>query len=221
MFNGGVNLIIDIDGPSAVGKTTILRTFENLNDVVVEEEILKSKKSPIIKILNREDFLNNQLWFLNESIRRYNVSNKFGETLKINDLGIIDILLHTKYYPASINKNWDILEELCGYIIEKNIDFNIDFIFYLTAKNETLINRKNQDKLNSRTHHEENMRLLNQKESFYKKLEYYYPESVFFINSDKANPNNINQNIRLLIEKYKFKEVKLSIQMILKVLLNE
>jgi hypothetical protein len=32
------------------------------------------------------------------------------------DIGILDVLLHTKYYPLIQQNNWDVLKELCETI---------------------------------------------------------------------------------------------------------
>jgi deoxyadenosine/deoxycytidine kinase len=66
-----VSMIIDIDGPSAVGKTTLITKLEKNQIGKGLPEVLETAKPPVKKPASAEQFLMKQLWFFEQSAKRY------------------------------------------------------------------------------------------------------------------------------------------------------
>jgi thymidylate kinase len=179
-----VFMIIDIDGPSAVGKTTLITKLKKNRIGKGLPEVLETAKPPVKKPASAEQFLMKQLWFFEQAAKRYEAIDQ-EDGLFFVDIGILDVLLHTKYYPLIQQNNWNVLQEFCETIESRFKDLHTaDLILYLTAKPETLRFRMINDPGTSRTSHEENLALFPYKQRFYEELKNRYPLSVEIIDAE-------------------------------------
>lgn len=193
-------MFIDIDGPSAVGKTTLITRLEKKQIGKGLPEVLETTKPPVKKPASAEQFLMKQLWFFEQAAKRYEAVDQ-EDGLFFVDIGLLDVLLHTKYYPLIQQNNWDVLQEFCETIeIRFKGLHTADLILYLTAKPDTLRFRMINDPGTSRTSHEENLALFPYKKRFYEELKKRYPLSVEIIDAE-PHPDEIYKKVKDVIRK--------------------
>jgi thymidylate kinase len=179
-----VSMIIDIDGPSAVGKTTLITKLEKNQIGKGLPEVLETAKPPVKKPASAEQFLLKQLWFFEQAAKRYEAVDQEDGLFFVN-IGILDVLLHTKYYPLIQQNNWGVLKEFCETIQSRFKGLHTaDLILYLTARPDTLRFRMINDPGTSRKSHEEYLALLPYKQRFYEELKKRYPLSVDIIDAE-------------------------------------
>jgi hypothetical protein len=136
------------------------------------------------KPASAEQFLLKQLWFFEQAAKRYEAVDQEDGLFFVN-IGILDVLLHTKYYPLIQQNNWGVLKEFCETIQSRFKGLHTaDLILYLTARPDTLRFRMINDPGTSRKSHEEYLALLPYKQRFYEELKKRYPLSVDIIDAE-------------------------------------
>ena len=104
-------IFIDIDGPSAVGKSSLIRSLQkDLPEAFPVDELLAQKSNPFCSWKTPEDFLQKQLWFFDNTLRRYtdSVSASGPHALQLNDIGVIDVIVHTAVFPLANHLPWSV-----------------------------------------------------------------------------------------------------------------
>lgn len=178
-------MFIDIDGPSAVGKTTLMSRLVDMGAGSGSPEVLENTRPPIKKPQNQDEFLLKQLWFFEQVISRYR--HRSQSDITFIDIGYLDCLLHTRYYSSFRKNDWNIMKPFSDIVLEKYADARIsDGIIFLETHEHTLRMRKQGDPGTSRTNHDENMELYVKKKKFYHELARKYPEYVYIIDAEQS-----------------------------------
>lgn len=193
-------IIIDFDGSSAVGKTSCIKLISNELGGKVIHEVLENDTPPIKTPTNQLEFLEKQIWFIDRGIKRYIKAQQNVENLNYIDLGMIDILFHSKYYPIVNGFEWDIMGSIKDHLNKNysNLNFS-NYVIFLDASVQNLITRKQKDKINSRSHHQENMKLHCYKRKFYRLLSEHFPKTIKVISTDNLNSILVSKNIIKII----------------------
>ena len=127
---------IDIDGPSAVGKTTLIhQLYREMPNASFVDELLMQKSNPYSQWKTSEDFLKKQLWFFENTLRRYiTTSDSKHSDVQINDIGIIDVIIHTAIFPIVNKLPWDIFTQFKNSIMNNYQDIGLaNIVLYLYA----------------------------------------------------------------------------------------
>ena len=175
--------ILSIQGPPAVGKTTLLKKLveKTKYDVIVNSEIFeKEKKMQIIKgydLKSYSDFLKNQQSFFSCEYRRWQRVKDLECQALLFDRGPENTICFSYVYPRAINATWNIDSHIPTFI-KKYILRESDQIIYLYADKLILEKRKSTDLLRERKYFETIMQ-------YYElELEYYgKKENVEFIDT--------------------------------------
>lgn len=199
--------LIDIDGPSAVGKTTLIKQLrKEISNIVTVDELLMQKTNPYINWKTSEDFLKKQLWFFENTLNHYSFINtdSLTDRIQINDIGIIDVIIHTRIYPIANSLPWNVYPQFINDIKSKykNIDL-ANIILYLYASEEILEMRRQGDTSRIRNAFESNMKLYSYQKDFYRMLMKEYSENVFCINTG-LNSVNLLIKVKELISKHRY-----------------
>lgn len=138
--------VISLQGPQAVGKTTAVRGLQNkMDDVHFDFEdpypVIAKRNRMGLDINTQSGFIANQRLFIKAECERYN-NLPFG--LVIMDRGPEDTECFTLVYPKTIGAAWDI-ESALPVELSKLRACKVNYIVYLTASFETLLNRKEAD----------------------------------------------------------------------------
>ncbi len=194
-------ILIDIDGPSAVGKTTLVhQLYGKITNVSFVDELLMQKSNPYSQWETSEDFLKKQLWFFENTLKRYmDTSDAAHGKVQINDIGIIDVIIHTVIFPIVNELPWNIFTQFKNYIINnyQNIDL-ANIVIYLYASEQVLRQRKSNDALRKRNAFESNIRLYPLQKKFYFMLETNYPDQVFCLDTGLNSAHLIKKVINIL-----------------------
>ncbi|MEY8353215.1 hypothetical protein AALB39_07610 [Lachnospiraceae bacterium 54-53] len=181
-------ITIDIDGPSAVGKTTLIRSLnEKLPDSAPVSELLSQKPNPYIRWTTPEEFLKKQLWFFEHTVQRYLLPASPDQKIRINDIGITDVIIHTFIYPAANNLPWDVFTDFQQAVIHNYPDLALaNHIFYLHASAGTIAERRKGDTQRIRNAFESNMKLYPYQKEFYFRLMERFPGQVRCMDGEKS-----------------------------------
>ena len=161
---------IDIDGPSAVGKTTLIhQLYREIPNASFVDELLMQKSNPYSQWKTSEDFLKKQLWFFENTLRRYiTTSDSKHSDVQINDIGIIDVIIHTAIFPIVNKLPWDIFTQFKNSIMNNYQDIGLaNIVLYLYASEQVLRQRKSNDVLRARNAFESNIQLYPLQKKFY------------------------------------------------------
>lgn len=148
------NTVICIDGPTSVGKTTLLSELDITNNLkkIDEDDFPKPKKN--------ETFIERQISFI---IQRINV---LKENNIIVDTSFLINIVYLFYGSGEMTKQEKIF--YINFILKKtNPDLFIDKIIFLDANKEILINRMKNDNKRTRPHFYENIILKEKMKNFY------------------------------------------------------
>lgn len=192
---------IDIDGPSAVGKTTLIdQLYREIPNVAFVDELLMQKSNPYSQWETSEDFLKKQLWFFENTLKRYiTSSNSKNGDVQINDIGIIDVIIHTAIFPIVNKLPWDVFTQFKNHIINNYQDIDLaNIVLYLYASEQVLRQRKSSDALRVRNDFESNIRLYPLQKKFYFMLANTHPNQVFCLDTDSNSTPLIQKAINIL-----------------------
>ena len=185
---------IDIDGPSAVGKTTLIhQLYREMPNASFVDELLMQKSNPYSQWKTSEDFLKKQLWFFENTLRRYiTTSDSKHSNVQINDIGIIDVIIHTAIFPIVNKLPWDIFTQFKNSIMNNYQDIGLaNIVLYLYASEQVLRQRKSNDVLRARNAFESNIQLYPLQKKFYFVLANTYPNQVFCLDTDSNSTSLI------------------------------
>lgn len=192
---------IDIDGPSAVGKTTLIHQLcREIPNASFVDELLMQKSNPYSQWKTSEDFLKKQLWFFENTLRRYiTTSDSKHSDVQINDIGIIDVIIHTAIFPIVNKLPWDIFTQFKNSIMNNYQDIGLaNIVLYLYASEQVLRQRKSNDVLRARNAFESNIQLYPLQKKFYFVLANTYPNQVFCLDTDSNSTSLIKEILGFL-----------------------
>ena len=192
---------IDIDGPSAVGKTTLIhQLYREIPNASFVDELLMQKSNPYSQWKTSEDFLKKQLWFFENTLRRYiTTSDSKHSDVQINDIGIIDVIIHTAIFPIVNKLPWDIFTQFKNSIMNNYQDIGLaNIVLYLYASEQVLRQRKSNDVLRARNAFESNIQLYPLQKKFYFVLANTYPNQVFCLDTDSNSTSLIKEILGFL-----------------------
>lgn len=192
---------IDIDGPSAVGKTTLIhQLYREIPNASFVDELLMQKSNPYSQWKTSEDFLKKQLWFFENTLRRYiTTSDSKHSDVQINDIGIIDVIIHTAIFPIVNKLPWDIFTQFKNSIMNNYQDIGLaNIVLYLYASEQVLRQRKSNDVLRARNAFESNTQLYPLQKKFYFVLANTYPNQVFCLDTDSNSTSLIKEILGFL-----------------------
>ncbi|MCI8831906.1 MAG: hypothetical protein HFG43_13165 [Lachnospiraceae bacterium] len=192
---------IDIDGPSAVGKTTLIhQLYREIPNASFVDELLMQKSNPYSQWKTSEDFLKKQLWFFENTLRRYiTTSDSKHSNVQINDIGIIDVIIHTAIFPIVNKLPWDIFTQFKNSIMNNYQDIGLaNIVLYLYASEQVLRQRKSNDVLRARNAFESNIQLYPLQKKFYFVLANTYPNQVFCLDTDSNSTSLIKEILGFL-----------------------
>ena len=192
---------IDIDGPSAVGKTTLIhQLYREIPNASFVDELLMQKSNPYSQWKTSEDFLKKQLWFFENTLRRYiTTSDSKHSDVQINDIGIIDVIIHTAIFPIVNKLPWDIFTQFKNSIMNNYQDIGLaNIVLYLYASEQELRQRKSNDVLRARNAFESNIQLYPLQKKFYFVLANTYPNQVFCLDTDSNSTSLIKEILGFL-----------------------
>jgi thymidylate kinase len=192
---------IDIDGPSAVGKTTLIhQLYREMPNASFVDELLMQKSNPYSQWKTSEDFLKKQLWFFENTLRRYiTTSDSKHSDVQINDIGIIDVIIHTAIFPIVNKLPWDIFTQFKNSIMNNYQDIGLaNIVLYLYASEQVLRQRKSNDVLRARNAFESNIQLYPLQKKFYFVLANTYPNQVFCLDTDSNSTSLIKEILGFL-----------------------
>lgn len=134
-------MIIALEGPRAVGKTTLLNNLSKTNPSIKIFHGYKyhGKHFELSKV---DDFCANQLIYIRQKLEQY-------ETLANNDINLItcgteDIIFYTLNYPRIMGHDWTVETELHSWILSLQ-EKKSDAIIYLDATDEVILSRNRND----------------------------------------------------------------------------
>lgn len=197
-------IVIDIDGPSAVGKSSLIRNLQkDLPEAFPIDELLAKKSNPFCNWKTYDDFLQKQLWFFDNTLRRYtdNVSASGPHALQLNDIGVIDVIVHTAVFPLANHLPWSVFSAFreqvrCHY---RDLPF-ASLVLFLYASEEALRLRREQDPLRVRNAFDSNLRLYPLQKDFYFMLAKAFPRQVFCLDAERS-PSVLAENVKSVILK--------------------
>lgn len=197
-------VIIDIDGPSAVGKTTLIsRLHRALPDFRPVEELLARTPNPYGNWSTPEEFLQKQLWFFENTLRRYDLPDVSRSPevpgVQVNDIGVLDVILHTAAYPCANGLSWNMFPEFQQAVMSRWPNRLLaNLIFFLSASPETLRRRMEQDTGRRRGAFASNLKLVPFQNRFYASLSSAFPEQVVFLDTEALTQEEL---ARLVLER--------------------
>lgn len=177
--------IVDFDGPSAVGKSSLIhelnRTFPSAESV---QELLMQKKNPYSNWQSPSEFLAKQLWFFEQTVRRYESrSNVYA--YRFNDIGILDVMIHSCVYPLAHANDWDVSHEFLRHVRDQYGNLPLaNQIYYLSASVETVKQRMEKDTSRVRGAFRSNLKLLPYQHQCYEKLAIEIPGQVIVLDAE-------------------------------------
>ncbi len=197
-------IFIDIDGPSAVGKSSLIRSLQkDLPETFPVDELLAQKSNPFCSWKTPEDFLQKQLWFFDNTLRRYtdSVSASGPHALQLNDIGVIDVIVHTAVFPLANHLPWSVFPAFREQVRCHYRDLPLaGLVLFLYASEETLRFRKQQDHVRVRNSFDSNLRLYPLQKDFYFMLAETFPRQVFCLDAERS-PSVLAENVKSVILK--------------------
>lgn len=193
-------MIIDIDGISAVGKTSLIRSLTLNEKFWSLPEILEKNKPPYKNITTEKEFWVKQQWFLENAFERYNLARKIEKEFILIDLGLMDILTHSIIYPKVIDQKWNV-EKILLKFLKLHYPYWEHVCIYLKASKLTLEDRKEYDAISFRKHHKQNLQMMNFKDLFYENAMKQYPNNFFVINTNNLSLFEVENICKPLFEK--------------------
>ena len=157
-------MIFEVEGPSAVGKTTLINALIRNGYKGIDES--PPDKRPLKKSLNNKltplDFLRNQLWYADDALARYaKISEQTDDvSCGLLDMGMFHVACYTWLFPVLSGYDWSVYEKFKDYIQKQSTEIKNQArrMIYIDADLKTLCERKENDQYRRRDSHDENIR---------------------------------------------------------------
>ena len=142
---------MSVQGPQAVGKTSVLRSiqkrrpevtflFENPQPLVVERDARG------LDISTKQGFIENQRLFIEAELHRW---QSLGAGCFVFDRGPEDTECYTRCYPIVTRNDWDVERELATEL-EALKCCRPERLLYMKARGDILIKRRENDRTRAR-----------------------------------------------------------------------
>lgn len=189
-------MILDLDGPSAVGKTTLARRLcAALPGAVCVPELLATTPNPYLHWHTPEDFLEKQLWFFRNTLRRYQAAEPASGSIRLNDMGVLDVIAHTAVYPRAHGLEWEVLPRFCARVLAESGDAPLaNGVVYLYAEEPVLRRRRDGDTARVRGAFDSNLLLVPRQRAFYRQLARAFPRQVLCLQAE-ADPDALARTV--------------------------
>ena len=189
-------MILDLDGPSAVGKTTLARRLcAALPGAVCVPELLATIPNPYLHWHTPEDFLEKQLWFFRNTLRRYQTAEPASGSIRLNDMGVLDVIAHTAVYPRAHGLEWEVLPRFCARVLAESGDAPLaNGVVYLYAEEPVLRRRRDGDTARVRGAFDSNLLLVPRQRAFYRQLARAFPQQVLCLQAE-ADPDALARTV--------------------------
>ena len=190
--------IIEIDGASAVGKSTMVKMLDNrIENVVGIYEMYDLKKA--VKSTSRSSFLKNQLMLMEKYKEIITVCadpNKYY----VFDTGIFDIIAYTFFYPKLYQPDWDVFDNFVEIILHEFVySYISNALIYLKCDFKKIEIRKEGDTSRKRKSLKENYEIWKLKELVLQKIEKKRELNIIGVNADQDSEIVYKKVLELLI----------------------
>ncbi len=201
---------VDIDGISAIGKTTLIQSLSlEFPMAKAVNELLMEKKNPYLSWKTREEYLQKQMWFFDQTLQRYTQFPVSDGEIQINDIGITDVIVHTGIFPMINSLGWSVWELFVKRVKENYPDRNLaDLVIYLHAPEEVIRKRQKEDTARVRGAFESNIRLYSSQKKCYERLAEVFPDQVYLVAAD-GEPKQVKQEVMRIMNGHKKQPLKL------------
>lgn len=175
-------MLVCIEGPSAVGKTSICKLLEKNNDAYIVEETIFRK-------LDGYSLTEQALYYLQKELERWNIAQ---EKLKTHPLVVLD---SDPLKPLWFNWSFSFIDclslsELDNFfrsaIINEKLGYPDGYIL-LTTDEQELYRRKNEDKRRKRPEFEQLLCINEPRKRYYCFINSLIPGSVKWIDATDIN----------------------------------
>ena len=194
-------MILSLQGCMAVGKTTAINYLkEHAKYVHISYEenkgVVEEIKSRGLDKNKYEDYLEIQRLWLENEFKRYDKARE--HECAIMDFGIEEIIFHTLYYPVTIDKNWNVEEDMKD-ILDRAYSYMPDRILFLDASDEVLRKRKEGDPTRTRSSFENYLsKFMPLKREWFSKM-----SNVDYINVDNLTKVEVAIKVKEWVDKCK------------------
>lgn len=134
-------MIVALEGPRAVGKTTLLN---GIQDMLPQVQVFPGFKLETTYNLDEEiGFCNNQKKYIRRKINQYN--SVYSSKINMITRGTENVMFYTWAYPViKCYNSWQVENKLQSDLIRLN-QKRSDLIIYLNANNDVLSERNKND----------------------------------------------------------------------------
>lgn len=168
-------MIVELCGPSAVGKTTLSKKLSVFYGAKIVDEIHQ-----VTKIDSRKNFIDRQRELIEKYMNRF-----YDSDLVFYDTGIIELLVYTKYHKESNEYSCKNFMEFCRLFDPEILDKSIsDVLIFFSCEDSALFQRRKRDLNRKRNHHVENIELAKIQEDILKKMQLKWPNRIIFIDGN-------------------------------------
>lgn len=186
---------ICIEGPSAVGKTTLCKKLkQEYGAYIIHETIVK----PIPSLTPYEQ----AMYYLDQELARWKLSEKINKNLVVFDSDPLKSLWFNWAYSYIHCLS---LKELDGFFRDKIVGMELGFMdlyIVLNADDKELIKRKENDVHRARPEFEWVQRSNEYRNSYYNFIKSMFPENVLFIDA-RNSLYTFTQTIQPIMEQRK------------------
>lgn len=175
-------MFINLDGVTAVGKTTLARYIGQTKGFHLAHETLRELILPFNPPNSCVDFLANQQVIIEAVLNKY--VNGFKNT--VFDTSILEYLIHSAVV-CELNYKNDTYLEFFNTLVIHDINFEEQFFILLTCRETELYARKDHDQSRQRKHFDSNLKLFKLKQKIFKAVFQINEQMLCIDNSHRSN----------------------------------
>jgi len=179
-------MIIALQGPRAVGKSTLTENIRNGNRNIVVHEGFKYT-GRLFNLDDENEFYENQRIYIRQKIQQYQQLDAAKDNLIVR--GAEDIYFYTCQYPKNRGFSWKVKENI-GEELKKLGRYRSDLILYLDATEKMLQIRNTKDTRNRKN-------LDEWMKDWYMNMRRYFSElgQTRMINTELMNKEEVYQSV--------------------------
>lgn len=186
-------MIVALEGPRAVGKTTLLTAIQDTLPQIQVFSGFKLKSS--YNLDNETGFCDNQKEYIERKINQYNLVD--SSKMNLITRGTENVLFYTRTYPIIKGYNdWQVYNKLKEYFIRLNQQRS-DLIIYLDANCEVLQDRNKKD-TRQRLWFDKELRTWN----MMMKSWFMRYNNCIFIETSNLNANEVHDHVFEILNTY-------------------